>query len=71
MSTVTPHPNATKEKAVRQHGEHDTRTHRAVPSGRRGSDPHQQHKRRAEQLIVTGVGLDRSAFPMEKHFASS
>ena len=66
---VPPHPNPTKEKALRRRGDSDTRTELyrwagvdltridGIGAG-------------AAEVILTEVGLDLSAFPSEKHFAS-
>ena len=66
---VPPHPNPTKEKAIRRHGDEDTRTalYRLAGVDLTRIDDISVG---AAQLILTEVGLDLSAFPSEKHFAS-
>ena len=66
---VPPHPNAAKEKAIRRRGEQDTRTalYRFAGVDLTRIDGISAG---AAQLILTEVGLDLSAFPSEKHFAS-
>ena len=68
-TAVPPHPNPAKEKAIRRRGDQDTRTalYRLAGVDLTRIDGISTG---AAQIILTEVGLDLSAFPSEKHFAS-